>query len=287
MILYPNISPIAISLGPLQVHWYGLMYLVSFSGGWCLAIYRAKKSYGLWNIEHMSDLLFYIALGVIIGGRVGYVIFYNFDYFFHNPFWLFHIWEGGMSFHGGFLGVLLTVWLFGRNMRKNFFQITDFIAPIVSFGLGIGRLGNFLEGELWGRITDVPWAMIFPMDPLQLPRHPSQLYQFVLEGVILFGTMWWFSSKPRPRMAISGLFLLIYVIGRFCVEFVREPDQQLGFIAFDWLTMGQLLSTPMFFLGIILTVVAYQKYPLINGQNQDDLYRLQLDSTKSIQNKRS
>ncbi|WP_448216075.1 prolipoprotein diacylglyceryl transferase [Endozoicomonas sp. 2B-B] len=270
MIPYPQIDPVAISLGPLKVHWYGLMYLVGFAGGWWLAVQRTRKSNGLWNPEQIGDLLFYIAVGVIVGGRMGYVLFYNFDYFLQNPLWLFSIWEGGMSFHGGLLGVLLAVFLFGRRIDKNFFQMTDFIAPFIPLGLGMGRLGNFIGGELWGRVTDVPWAMVFPTDPSRMPRHPSQLYQFVIEGVILFGALWWFSAKPRPRMAVSGLFLLIYGIGRFCVEFVRQPDQQLGFIAFDWMTMGQLLTVPMIFLGVALMVVAYKKFPLVDGQNQDD-----------------
>ncbi|WOG26711.1 prolipoprotein diacylglyceryl transferase [Endozoicomonas sp. 8E] len=270
MIPYPQIDPVAISLGPLKVHWYGLMYLVGFAGGWWLAVQRAKKSNGLWNPEQIGDLLFYIAVGVIVGGRMGYVLFYNFDYFLQNPLWLFSIWEGGMSFHGGLLGVLLAVFLFGRRIDKNFFQMTDFIAPFIPLGLGMGRLGNFIGGELWGRVTDVPWAMVFPTDPSRMPRHPSQLYQFVIEGVILFGALWWFSAKPRPRMAVSGLFLLVYGIGRFCVEFVRQPDQQLGFIAFDWMTMGQLLTVPMILLGVALMVVAYKKFPLVDGQNQDD-----------------
>ncbi len=281
MIPYPDIDPIAISLGPLQVHWYGLMYLLGFAGAWWLATSRAKKSGGLWNPEWVGDLIFYAAVGVIVGGRAGYVLFYNFDYFLQKPIWLFYVWEGGMSFHGGLLGVILAVFLYGRKLGKNFFQMTDFIAPIVPLGLGLGRIGNFIGGELWGRATDASWAMVFPNDPTQLPRHPSQLYQFAIEGLVLFGVLWWFSSKPKPRMAISGLFLLIYGLGRFTVEFVRQPDPQLGFIAFDWLTMGQLLSTPMILLGAALIAVAYKKYPLINGQNQDDLKWLEKHSVKA------
>ncbi|MGI9279381.1 MAG: prolipoprotein diacylglyceryl transferase [Endozoicomonas sp.] len=280
MIPYPEIDPVAISLGPLKVHWYGLMYLAGFAGGWWLAVQRAKKSNGLWNPEQIGDLLFYVAVGVIVGGRMGYVLFYNFDYFLQNPLWLFSIWEGGMSFHGGLLGVLLAVFLYGRKLGKNFFQMTDFIAPVVPLGLGMGRLGNFIGGELWGRASDVPWAMVFPTDPSQMPRHPSQLYQFAIEGIILFAALWWFSAKPRPRMAVSGLFLLIYGIGRFCVEFVRQPDEQLGFIAFDWLTMGQLLTVPMILLGVGLMVVAYKKFPLVDGQNQDDLAWLKKHAPK-------
>ncbi|WP_263082048.1 prolipoprotein diacylglyceryl transferase [Endozoicomonas sp. Mp262] len=270
MIAYPDIDPVAISLGPLKVHWYGLMYLVGFACAWWLGTLRAKNSARLWKPEQVSDIVFYGAMGVVIGGRFGYVLFYNFDYFLQNPLWLFHIWEGGMSFHGGLLGVLLAMCLYARKLDKSFFQITDFIAPLVPIGLGTGRLGNFIGGELWGRVTDVPWAMVFPRDPSQLPRHPSQLYQFALEGVTLFAILWWFSSKPRPRMAVSGVFLLVYGLARILVEFVRQPDAQLGFIAFDWLTMGQILSLPMVLLGIGFIMYAYKNNPLHNGINIDD-----------------
>lgn len=286
MIPYPDIDPVAISLGPLKVHWYGLMYLIGFAGAWWLGTWRAKKSNGLWTPDQVSDMVFYGAVGVIAGGRVGYVLFYNFDQFLQNPLWLFSVWEGGMSFHGGLMGVLLAMWLYGKKFNKSFFQMTDFIAPLVPLGLGTGRLGNFIGGELWGRASDVPWAMIFPTDPSGLPRHPSQLYQFAIEGIILFCVLWWFSSKPKPRMAVSGLFLIIYGVGRFLVEFVRQPDQQLGFIAFDWLTMGQLLSTPMILLGLALMVIAYKKHPLVNGQNQDDLAWLKQHATSKNGTKR-
>ena len=271
MIPYPDIDPILFSLGPLSIRWYGLMYLIGFAGAWWLGIYRARKSNGLWSEEQIGDLVFYGAMGVILGGRFGYVVFYNFDHFLRDPLWLFRVWEGGMAFHGGLLGVLLAMYLFGKKQGKSFFQMTDFIAPMVPLGLGAGRIGNFIGGELWGRVTDVPWAMVFPSDPSGLARHPSQLYQFFIEGVVLFSVLWWFSSKPRPRMAVSGLFLIIYGLGRFMVEFVRQPDEQLGFIAFEWLTMGQLLSTPMIILGVAFMVIGYSKYPLVNGQNQDDL----------------
>ncbi len=270
MISYPEIDPVALSLGPLKIHWYGLMYLLAFAGALWLGGVRAKKSSNLWQKEQVGDLIFYGAVGVILGGRFGYVVFYNFDYFIQDPLWLFKIWDGGMSFHGGLLGVLIAMGWYGRKLGKNFFQITDFIAPLVPFGLGMGRIGNFIGGELWGRATDVSWAMIFPRDPSQLPRHPSQLYQFFLEGIVLFGILWWFSAKPRPRMAVSGMFMLIYGMARFIVEFFRQPDEQLGFIAFDWLTMGQLLSTPMIALGGLLMLWAYQKNPLEKGMNVDD-----------------
>ena len=270
MIAYPAIDPVAIQLGPLKVHWYGIMYLIGFSAAWFLGVYRAKRSGGLWTQDQVGDLIFYGAVGAVIGGRLGYVFFYNFDYFLRDPLWLFRVWEGGMAFHGGLLGVLAAMYLYGRSLGKNFFQVTDFIAPLVPIGLGCGRLGNFIGGELWGRASDVPWAMIFPKDPMQLARHPSQLYQLAIEGILLFLVLWFFSSRPKPRMAVSGLFLAIYGVGRFVVEFVREPDAQLGFIAFDWLTMGQLLSTPMILLGLAMMVFGYKRFPVQDGINPDD-----------------
>jgi len=270
LIQYPAIDPVAIAIGPVQVHWYGLTYLAGFAMAWWLGRRRCHTSGGLWSEEQLGDLIFFAALGVVVGGRFGYVLFYHFDYFLRDPLWLFKVWEGGMSFHGGLLGVLLAMYLYGRKLNKSFFQMTDFIAPLVPFGLGAGRIGNFIGGELWGRASDVPWAMIFPRDPEQLARHPSQLYQFALEGVALFCILWWFSRKPRPRMAVSGLFLLCYGIFRFVVEFARQPDSQLGFIAWDWLTMGQLLSTPMIAGGVLLIWLGYRRYPLVDGANSDD-----------------
>ena len=270
MIAYPEIEPVAFSLGPLKVHWYGLMYLAGFALALWLGSVRARASNGLWRPEQVSDLVFYGAIGVILGGRCGYVIFYHFDYFVRDPLWLFRVWDGGMSFHGGLIGVLVAMWLYGRTLGKSFFQVTDFLAPMVPLGLGLGRIGNFIGGELWGRATDVPWAMVFPTDPSQLVRHPSQLYQFFLEGMVLFAVLWCYSARPRPRMAVSGLFLVIYGLARIAVEFVREPDAQLGFIAFDWLTMGQLLSVPMVAAGVAMMVWAYRCYPLVNGMNSDD-----------------
>lgn len=258
MLTYPHIDPIAISLGPLKVHWYGLMYLVGFVGALLLANWRAAKPGSGWTKEQVSDLIFYGALGVILGGRCGYVLFYNFEQFLQDPLWLFAIWEGGMSFHGGLLGVLIAVIWFARKNNKSFFAVTDFGAPMVPIGLGAGRIGNFIGGELWGRATDVPWAMVFPRAD-DLARHPSQLYQFALEGVALFTILWIYSRKPRPTMSVSGLFLLAYGCFRIFVEFFREPDAQLGYLAFGWLTMGQLLSLPMVLLGIGLMVWAYRR----------------------------
>ena len=259
MLTYPNIDPVAIALGPLKIHWYGLMYLVGIGGAWWLASYRLHKFDADWTKDTLSDLIFWVAMGVILGGRLGYVLFYDLAAYVHNPLLVLRIWEGGMSFHGGFLGVMLAVWLFGRKHNKSFFQLLDFIAPLVPIGLGAGRIGNFINAELWGKAIDVSWAMVFPTDPAQLARHPSQLYQFALEGVALFAILWLYSRKPRPTMAISGMFALCYGIFRFIVEFVRVPDAQLGYLAFDWLTMGQVLCVPMILGGIGLIIFAYKR----------------------------
>jgi len=259
MLRHPEFDPVAISLGPLKVHWYGLTYLVGFLVGWWLGRLRARKPGSPITEEQIGDLLFYIALGVILGGRFGYVIFYNFDQFLADPLWLLRVWEGGMSFHGGLIGVMLAFWWYGRKIGRSFFQVADFVAPLVPVGLGAGRIGNFINGELWGKPTDVPWGMVFPQAQDTLARHPSQLYQIALEGVLFFILLWWFSSKPRPRMAVSGCFLLLYGIFRFAVEFVRQPDPQLGYLAFDWLTMGQVLSFPMILVGLAMIVLAYRR----------------------------
>lgn len=257
MIAYPSIDPVAIELGPLKVHWYGLMYLLGFAAAYFLLNYRAQRN-GQYTKDQISDLVFWGALGVILGGRIGYVLFYNFSHFLEDPLSMFAIWEGGMSFHGGLLGVMISLTLYGRKINKTFFELMDFIVPVVPIGLGAGRIGNFIGGELWGRATDVPWAMVFPRAD-DLPRHPSQLYQFALEGVALFLIVWFFSSKERPRMVVSGLFLACYGVFRFIVEFVRQPDAQLGFLYGDWLTMGQVLSTPMILIGLALMVIGYKK----------------------------
>lgn len=250
MIKYPDFNPIAFSIGPLKVHWYGIMYLIAFLVSWYLAWYRAKKPYTPLKPDQVSDLILYAALGVIIGGRTGYMLFYDLPNFLHNPLIIFRIWDGGMSFHGGLLGVLFAMWLYAKKIRLSVWDITDFIVPMVPIGLGLGRLGNFINGGLWGRVTNVPWAMVFPRAG-PLPRHPSQLYEFALEGVALFLILWFFSRKARPRFAVSALFLLGYGCFRFFCEFFRQPDPQLGFIAFGWLTMGQALSAPMIVIGAI------------------------------------
>lgn len=263
MISYPVIDPIAVSIGPISVHWYGIMYLIGFASAYALGMYRAKRSNGLWTPEMVSDAIFYGALGVILGGRIGYILFYQFPAFIDNPLIMVRIWEGGMSFHGGLLGVIVAMYFFARRYNKHLVDVTDFLAPFIPIGLGAGRIGNFIGSELWGKPSDVSWAMIFPNDPLQLARHPSQLYQFVLEGVVLFCVLWFFSQKPKPRYCVSGMFLLFYGLFRILVEFVREPDAQIGYLAFNWVTQGQVLSLPMLLGGITLIIVGlkYKKNP--------------------------
>jgi len=272
---FVDINPIAFSLGPIQIHWYGIMYLLGFGGAWWLG--QRRRAAGRLPVTHdqFSDLCFYMMIGVIVGGRIGYMLFYGTPELVANPLSLFRIWEGGMSFHGGLLGVLGAGLIWTRRHAVNFFDAIDFVAPLVPIGLGLGRLGNFINGELWGRVTDAPWGMIFPsaLDGLDkthdelrtmaaagqldaYARHPSQLYEFALEGVVLFAVLWIYSRKPRPRYAVSGLFGLLYGLFRFAVEFVRVPDVQLGYLAFDWLTMGQILSLPLIAIGIFLMVLS-------------------------------
>jgi phosphatidylglycerol---prolipoprotein diacylglyceryl transferase len=258
MLHHPDIDPIAVSIGPLAIHWYGLMYLGGFAAAWWLGRLRAKRVDSPLRRDQVEDLIFWGAIGVVLGGRSGYVVFYGFEHLLADPLWLIRVWEGGMSFHGGLIGVLLALAWFGRSRGRAIGEIFDFVAPLVPVGLGLGRIGNFIGQELWGRPSDLPWAMVYPRDPLGLARHPSQLYQAALEGVALFGILWWFSSRPRPRLAVSGCFLLLYGIFRFGVEFAREPDPQLGYVAFGWMTRGQLLSVPMVIAGLALLAFAYR-----------------------------
>jgi len=255
--LAPNIDPVAIALGPVKIHWYGLMYVVGFLALWFFAARRARQPDSGWTAEQVSDFIFYGALGVILGGRLGYMLFYNLSHYFAHPLDVFKIWQGGMSFHGGLIGVLLAMLYFARKTGKTFFTVADFIAPWVPIGLGLGRLGNFINHELWGRTTDGPWGMVF-REAGPLPRHPSQLYEFALEGAVLFVALWWYAARPRPRGAVSAWFLIGYGVFRIITEFVREPDAQLGYLAFGWLTMGQVLSVPMILFGVGLMVWAYR-----------------------------
>jgi phosphatidylglycerol:prolipoprotein diacylglycerol transferase len=258
MLTHPGFDPVAIKLGPVAIHWYGLMYLLGFAGCWWLGTRRARLPHINWPQERVGDLLFYVALGVILGGRIGYTLFYNFSGFIGNPLVLFKIWEGGMSFHGGLLGVVVAYLLFSRKYKLNPFDTGDFAAPLIPFGLLTGRIGNFINAELWGKTTDLPWGMVFANGGA-LPRHPSMLYEAFLEGVVLLIVLGWFGSKPRPRMAVAGLFLLLYGVFRFAVEFVRVPDAHIGYLAWDWFTMGQALSLPVLLAGLLMLALAYRK----------------------------
>lgn len=266
MLVYPVIDPVAFHLGPLPVHWYGLMYLLGFVGCYSLLAWRLRHTTFPrgFSADQLSDILFYTALGVILGGRIGYILFYAWSEFIDNPGLIFKVWQGGMSFHGGLIGVIIALMIYARLHKKSLVDVTDLIAPVVPIGLATGRIGNFINGELWGRVTDMPWGMVFP-NAGDLPRHPSVLYEFFFEGVVLFIILWWFSAKPRPRFAVSGLFLLGYGVFRFAIEFFREPDAQVGFVAFDWLTRGQLLSIPMIILGSALLAWAYRGKKICNN----------------------
>jgi phosphatidylglycerol:prolipoprotein diacylglycerol transferase len=260
MLVHPQFDPIAIQLGPLAVRWYGLMYLVAFGLLWAGGRWRiARRPGSVWTVKDLDDALFYGILGTIVGGRLGYVFFYKLGDYLPEPWRIFYVWEGGMSFHGGMIGVIFAMWLFARSRKQDWLRITDFIAPLVPLGLAAGRLGNFINAELWGRPSDVPWAMVFP-NADGVPRHPSQLYEFALEGVVLFLLLWWYSAKPRPRGAVSGLFLIGYGTFRFAVEFTRQPDSFLGLLALG-LTMGQWLSLPMVALGVFMMVWAHRTQP--------------------------
>lgn len=277
--LFVAIDPVAFSLGPLSVHWYGIMYFVSFLLFWAWGHWLAKnRTWWGWTPQDVGDFLFYGMLGVVLGGRLGYVFFYGFDSLIQDPLFIFKITQGGMSFHGGLLGVIAAMWWFGRSSGRSFWQVADFVAPLAPLGLGLGRIGNFLGGELWGRVSDVPWAVVFP-NAIQpggwqseqiraawasgsldhLARHPSQLYQALGEGLLLFLLLAVYSSKPRPLAAVSGLFLAAYGCFRLMAEFFREPDEHIGFIGGEWLTMGMVLSLPMVLAGVMIMVYAYQR----------------------------
>ena len=257
MIIHPNIDPVAIHLGPVGIQWYGLMYVLGFLGVYLLGSYRVKHYSstirGHWSSEQISDFIFYGALGAVFGGRLGYVLFYKPAEYLANPIDIFKINEGGMSFHGGLLGVILAVSIYARKTDRKFLDIADFIAPLAPIGLFTVRVGNFINQELWGKTTDLPWAVLFSNGG-PLPRHPTQLYEAGLEGLLLLAILWWFARKPRAAGILSGLFLMGYAVARMAVEFVRVPDAHLNYLLFDWVTMGHLLSLPMLFLGVFLVV---------------------------------
>ncbi len=260
MLAFPNIDPVAVHLGPLAIRWYGLAYVAGFLAGWALMNRRAARPGSGWDAEQVGDLVFYSVLGVILGGRLGYVLFYNLPVYLAHPLDIFKVWQGGMSFHGGLAGSLVVLVIFGRRTGRGFRAVADFIAPVVPIGLCLGRIANFINGELWGAPTDLPWGVVFPNpDAGGVPRHPSQLYEASLEGVLLFTILWWYSSRPRPRGAVAGLFLLGYGVLRFLVEFVRQPDAQIGYLAWGWLTMGQLLSLPVILFGAWLWWTAHRR----------------------------
>jgi phosphatidylglycerol---prolipoprotein diacylglyceryl transferase len=257
MLVHPQFDPIALAIGPVAVRWYGLMYLVGFALVWGVGRYRiARRPGGVWSAKDIDDALFFGILGTILGGRLGYVLFYKPAEYFAEPWRILSVWEGGMSFHGGLIGVILAMALFARSRRQDWLAVTDFIAPLVPLAIAAGRLGNFINAELWGRPASVPWAMVFP-NVDGVPRHPSQLYEFALEGVLLFAFLWWFSARSRPRGAVSGAFLAGYGLMRFLVEYTREPDRFLGLLSLGF-SMGQWLSLPMVVVGAAILIRAYR-----------------------------
>ena len=255
MLTYPSIDPVALSLGPIQIHWYGIMYLLAFTFAWFLALRNSQRPWSPVKKTQVEDLIVYGAFGVILGGRLGYLLFYSADKWLADPTMLVRIWEGGMSFHGGLIGVGIALLIYSRKYQISFLSLVDFATPLVPTGLFFGRIGNFIGQELYGRPTDVPWAMVFPADPQQLARHPSQLYEAVLEGLVLFFIINWYARKPRLYGEVTGLFLILYGTFRFMIEFVRQPDAQfVGQSAliesFNWMTRGQTLCIPMILLGL-------------------------------------
>lgn len=279
MISYPAIDPIIVSLGPLAIRWYGLMYVVGFAAGWWLGRRRAASLDSTWKPTDVDDLIFFSAIGVILGGRLGWILFYGAEQVIDDPLTIIRIWEGGMSFHGGLIGVIIAVAIFARRRGRRLTDVLDFLVPLPGLGILAGRIGNFINGELWGKPTDAPWGFIvdpavlhnaqraealrlcerFEVNPCVLHVHASQLYEGLLEGLLLFVILWVFTARPRPRLAPAGLFLLCYGVFRFLVEFVRVPDENRGYLLLDWVTMGQILSTPMIAAGLLLLMIAYQR----------------------------
>ncbi len=272
---YPSIDPVIVSIGPLALRWYGLAYLAAFAVCWWLGNLQNRRARLGWTRPQVSDLVFYGAIGAVVGGRIGYLLFYSFDVFLRDPLVLLRIWDGGMSFHGGLAGAIGAMAWFARRVNRGFWQVADFVAPLVPIGLGLGRLGNFANTELPGRMTEVPWGLVYPCDAAAVrninvlcsgewesfARHPSPLYQAFAEGVVLFVFVWWVAARPRPAGLVSGAFLTGYGLLRFVTEWFREPDGHIGFLAFDWLTMGQLLSLPMAIVGMLVIVWALRRSP--------------------------
>jgi phosphatidylglycerol:prolipoprotein diacylglycerol transferase len=263
MLIHPQFNPVALQLGPVAIHWYGLMYLVAFGLFYLLAMKRiAQPQFAArgWAARDIEDLLFYGVLGVVLGGRLGYVLFYTPSHYLAHPLEVFAVWKGGMAFHGGLLGVVLAMGLFAWQRKRSIWDVTDLIAPCVPLGLAAGRLGNFINGELWGRAADaaLPWAMVFPQSRTDFPRHPSQLYQMALEGFLLFALLWWYARKPRGLGQVSGAFLVGYGVLRFSAEYFREPDSFIGLLSLG-LSMGQWLSWPLVVVGIVLWLRGREK----------------------------
>ncbi len=248
---YPSIDPVALSIGSFHVHWYGLMYVFAFAAGWGLGRFRASRPWNDWKGSDVDDLLSWIMFGVILGARLGYVLFYDPSFYLAHPADIFRVWNGGMSFHGGLIGVVTAAWLWGRRRGRTLVQILDFVAPLVPTGLFFGRIGNFINAELWGRTTDCFLGMVFPGGG-DLPRHPSQLYEACLEGIVLFVIVWIYSGRPRPAGRVAGMFAVLYSLGRMSVEFFRLPDPQIGYLFGGWLTMGHLLCLPLLLAGLWL-----------------------------------
>ncbi len=258
MFHYPDINPVGFQIGPITIHWYGLLEIISFVIATIWLVSRGRKPHWQWSRAEVVDLEFYVAIGAILGGRAGYIVWYNLPYYLHDPVRMLAIWDGGMSFHGGLLGVVLACWIFSRGSRNHPFMPTlDFIAPAVPIGLGLGRIANFINDQLFGRVSHLPWAMIFPAGGAQ-PRQPSQIYEFLLEGVLLFAVLAIYSHRPRPAGAVGGAFVFLYGVFRFLVEFTRQPDIQLGFVLGP-LTMGQILSLPMILTGPAIIWLAYRQ----------------------------
>ena len=261
MLYAPEIDPVFFAIGPLEMRWYGFMYLVAAAAFWALGRYRAREAWRGVDAGVVDDLLFYGMIGAIIGGRLGYIVFYSdWALMASDPLLPLKVWQGGMSFHGGLLGVLAALWLMARRRGLPVLQLSDFVAPLIPIGLGLGRVGNFINGELWGRVSDVPWAMVFTHVDLQ-PRHPSQLYEALLEGALLFAFLYWFSMRPRRLGEVSAWFALGYAASRFAVEFAREPDAHLGFLAWGWLTMGHVLTLPLAGVGLALLIWSRRSNP--------------------------